>query len=116
MPTSAPTCRTRSASTRPRSPRRIAAATHGSGTIVRDITHQNAQTVSSITTVDLTGISHIEEVFALVLAALAMALFVTVGLGERRQELATMVALGASLRRVAAFLWSEAALVLAAGL
>jgi len=45
-----------------------------------------------------------------------MALFVGVGLTERRQELATMAALGASLRQAAAFLWSEAALVLAAAL
>jgi len=45
-----------------------------------------------------------------------MALFVSVGLSERRTELATMVALGASLKRAAAFLWSEAALVLAAGI
>jgi putative ABC transport system permease protein len=41
-----------------------------------------------------------------------MALYVAVALAERRQELATMSALGASLRRAAAFLWSEAALVL----
>jgi len=96
--------------------RRIASATHSSGTTVKDIEHQTAQTVSSITTVDLTGISHIEEAFAFALVALAMALFVAVSVGERRQELATMAALGASLRRVAAFLWSEAALVLVAGL
>jgi putative ABC transport system permease protein len=71
------------------------------------------QTVSSITTVDLRGISRIEEAFVLALAAATMALYVAVALAERRQELATMSALGASLRRAAAFLWSEAALVLA---
>ena len=54
--------------------------------------------------------------FALVLAAAAMGLFVAVSLAERRQELATMAALGATLREVAAFLWSEAAIVLAAAL
>jgi putative ABC transport system permease protein len=83
---------------------------------VKDITRQTAQTVSSITTVNLRGISRIEEAFVLALAGAAMALFVSVGLSERRTELATMVALGASLRRAAAFLWSEAALVLAAGI
>jgi putative ABC transport system permease protein len=93
---------------------RIATATRTAGTTVKDITHQTAQTVSSITAVDLSGISRIEEAFALALAALAMALFVAVGLAERRQELATMAALGASLQRVASFLWSEAVLVLAA--
>ena len=86
------------------------------GTAVRNIRQQLTQTTSSITTVDLRGISRIEEVFALLLAAAAMALFVGVGLTERRQELATMAALGASLRQAAAFLWSEAALVLAAAL
>jgi len=96
--------------------RRVAAATAGDGATVKDIRQQTAQTVSSITTVDLGGISRIEEAFALVLAAAAMALFVAVGLAERRQELATMAALGASLRQVGAFLWSEAALVLGAAL
>ena len=95
---------------------RVAAATRRYGTKVKDIRQQTAQTVSSITTVDLRGISRIEEAFVLVLAAAAMALFVSVGLAERRQELATMAALGASLRQAAAFLWSEAALVLGAAL
>ena len=95
---------------------RVAAATKQYGTAIRDIRAQTAQTVSSITTVDLRGISRIEEVFALLLAAAAMALFVGVGLTERRQELATMAAVGASLRQAAAFLWSEAALVLVASL
>jgi putative ABC transport system permease protein len=96
--------------------RRVTDATRAEGVTVKNIRQQTAQTVSSITTVDLTGISRIEEAFALILAAAAMALFVSVGLAERRHELATMAAIGASMREVAAFLWSEAALVLAAGL
>ncbi len=95
---------------------RLRAATSSLGTSVKDIRGQTAQTTSSITTVDLRGISRIEEIFALALAAGAIALFVSVSLAERRHELATMAALGASLREVAAFLWSEAALVLAASL
>ena len=70
------------------------------------------QTATSITTVDLTGIRDIEEVFAVLLAAAAMGLFVSLAVSERRQEFATMAAVGAPLRRVGAFLWSEAALVL----
>jgi putative ABC transport system permease protein len=93
--------------------RRVAAATKQFGTIVKDIKQQSIQTVSSITTVDLTGISRIEELFAVVLAAAATALFVSVSLVERRRELATMAAIGASLREVGAFLWTEAALVVA---
>ena len=95
---------------------RVAAATRSAGTVVKDIRQQTAQTVSSITTVDLAGISRIESAFAIVLAATAMALFVVVALAERRQEFATMAALGASLPEITAFVWSEAALVLAAGL
>jgi putative ABC transport system permease protein len=50
-----------------------------------------------------------------ILAGAAMALFVTLALGERRRELATMAALSASLRDISAFIWSEAALILGAG-
>jgi putative ABC transport system permease protein len=96
--------------------RRVAAVTKGYGTSVKDIRQQSVQTVSSITTVQLRGISRIEEAFLVVLAAAAMALFVSVGLSERRQELATMAALGAPLRRTASFLWSEAVIVLVAAL
>jgi putative ABC transport system permease protein len=94
--------------------RRVATATRQLGARVEEIGHQTAQTVSSITTVDLRGISRIEETFVVVLASAAMALFIGVALTERRHELATMAALGASLRQAAAFLWTEAALVLAA--
>jgi putative ABC transport system permease protein len=95
---------------------RLAATTRRDGTIVRNIRQQAAQTVSSITTVDLTGISRIEEVFAIALAAAAMGFFVAIAAVERRQEFATMAALGASLREVSAFLWSEVLLVLAAAI
>jgi putative ABC transport system permease protein len=96
--------------------RHVAQATKTDGTVVKDIRQQGKQTVSSITTVDMTGISHIEEAFAVVLAAGAMWLFVTVALAERRHEFATMAAVGASLRTVRSFLRSEAVMVLAAGL
>jgi putative ABC transport system permease protein len=96
--------------------RAVAATTRADGTIVKSIDQQTQQTVSSITTVDLRGISHIEEAFTIALAAAAMALFIALTMIERRHEFATMAALGASLRSIGAFVWSEAALVLAAGL
>ena len=74
------------------------------------------QTVSSITTVDLTGISRLEQAFAIVLAAAAMWLFVNLVVSERRHEFATMAALGASLRDIGAFVRTEAVAVLGAGL
>jgi putative ABC transport system permease protein len=95
---------------------RVAAATRQFGTEVKDIRHQTAQTVSSITTVDLTGISHIEQVFVILLAAGAMALFIALAISERRKEFATMAAVGTPLRDISAFLWTEAAIVLGAGL
>jgi putative ABC transport system permease protein len=84
------------------------------GAQVRDIKSQVAQTVSSITTVDLRGISRIEELFVLMLGAGTLALQLSVALAERRRELATMAALGAPPRRVLRFLWSEAAVVFSA--
>ncbi|MDX6504065.1 MAG: putative transport system permease protein [Gaiellaceae bacterium] len=94
----------------------IASATRADGAAVRDIRQQAAQTTSSITTVDLSGISRIEEEFAIALAALAAILWISLTLAERRVELATMRALGASLREVGAFLWSEVLLVVAASI
>ncbi|HEV7178161.1 MAG TPA: FtsX-like permease family protein, partial [Solirubrobacteraceae bacterium] len=96
--------------------RRVATATRADGTIVRSIDQQTQQTVSSITTVDLRGISRIEEAFTIALAAAAMALFVSLTVIERRHEFATMAALGADLRAIGAFVWTEAALVLGAAL
>jgi putative ABC transport system permease protein len=96
--------------------RRIALATSAAGTKVDNINDQGARTSSSITTVDLTGISHIEQAFAIILAAAAMALFVALGISERRQEFATMAAIGAPLSRISAFLWTEATIVLSVGL
>ena len=95
---------------------RVAAATHRFGATVKNLDQQTAQTVSSITTVDLAGISHIEEAFAIALAAAAMALFVVTAIAERRHELATMAAVGSSIREISAFVWSEAALVLGGAL
>jgi putative ABC transport system permease protein len=95
---------------------RVAAATKGFGVSVKDIRQQSVQTVSSITTVDLTGISRLEQAFAIVLAAAAMWLFVNLVVSERRHEFATMAALGASLRDIGAFVRTEAVAVLAAAL
>ena len=94
----------------------VARATSGDGTIVKNINQQAQRTISSITTVDLRGISQIEEAFTIVLAAAAMALFIALTVIERRHEFATMAAVGASLRDIGSFVWSEAAIVLAGGL
>jgi putative ABC transport system permease protein len=96
--------------------RRAAAATRSEGVLVKDIRGQAAQTVSSITAVDLSGISRLEEAFTVLLAAAAMWLFVGLVVSERRHEFATMAAVGASLGDIAGFVRSEAVAVLAAAI
>jgi putative ABC transport system permease protein len=93
---------------------RVAAATGPYGAGVKNIDQQTARTATSITSVDLTGISHLEEVFAIILVAAATGIFVLGAVAERRHEFATMTAMGASLRQVGAFVWSEVGMVLAA--
>jgi putative ABC transport system permease protein len=95
---------------------RVRGATRGFGVSVKDIRQQSLQTVSSITSVDLAGISRLEEAFTILLAAAAMFLFVNLVVIERRHEFATMAAVGASLRDVGAFVRSEAMAVLVAAL
>jgi putative ABC transport system permease protein len=94
--------------------RRVAATTARDGTRVSDIRHQRTRTVSSITAVSLGAVGRIETAFVIALAACAMTLFVALALAERRVEFATMAALGASPQAVAAFIWTETALVLGA--
>ncbi len=94
----------------------IAARTRQDGVITKSIDQQTRETVSSITTVNLGGISRIEEIFALALTAAAVALYIALVLSDRRHELATMVAVGHSLRDVSAYVWSEVALVVGCGL
>lgn len=96
--------------------RRVAAATRADGVTVKDIRQQATQTVSSITAVNLSGISRLEEAFTILLAAAAMWLFVDLAVSERRKEFATMAAVGASLSDIAAFVRSEAAAILLAAI
>jgi putative ABC transport system permease protein len=81
------------------------------GAIVKNISDQTTQTASSITTVGLRGVSRIEEAFALLLAAGALVLYAVMAFAERRQELATMAALGKKARSIARFIWTEIALI-----
>jgi putative ABC transport system permease protein len=96
--------------------RRVAEATRADGATVANIRDQGRVTGSSITAVDLSGITRIEEVFAVLLAACAVALLLALAVAERRHELATMAALGARRRTIGAYLWSEGAIVLTGAL
>ncbi len=72
------------------------------------------ETTSSITTVDLTGMSRIERAFAVILATLFLLTAVT--MNERRREFPVMSALGTPIRRVAAYTLGEAAIILLAAI
>ncbi len=71
---------------------------------------------SSLTAVDLAGLTRVELGFALALAAAATGLTLWLGLVERRRTFAIATALGASPRQLGAFVWAEAGVVTIAGL
>jgi putative ABC transport system permease protein len=96
-------------------PRTTAAAVEtrvaSTGASVGDITQQVANTSSSLVAISLTGISRLEEGFAIVLALVAILVFAVLSEIERRREFAIMAAMGARVQLVARFLWSETAVV-----
>ncbi len=71
---------------------------------------------SSLTAVDLGGLTRIELGFALVLAAASTGLVLGLGFVERRRFFAILSALGARGRQLSAFVWSEAILVTVGGI
>jgi len=71
---------------------------------------------SSLTAVDLGGLTTIELGFSVVMAAAAAGLMLALGFTERRRNFAILSAIGAKPRQQAAFLWSEGILILAGGL
>jgi len=83
---------------------------------VNDITTTRQLVGSSLTAVDLAGLTRLELAFALLLAAAATGLVLALGLAERRHTLTIAGALGARPRQLAAFVWAEAAVVTAGGL
>ncbi|QBC33879.1 ABC transporter permease [Pandoraea sp. XY-2] len=70
---------------------------------------------SSLTAVDLGGLTRLELGFAVLLAVAATGLILALGLADRRRTFAILSALGAKPRQLGAFLWSEASLLFLAG-
>ncbi len=83
---------------------------------VTDITTSRRIIGSSLTAVDLAGLTRVELGFALVLAAASTGLVLALGLVERRRTFAIASALGAKPRQLGGFVWSEAAFVTLGGL
>ncbi|MBB3594861.1 putative ABC transport system permease protein [Rhizobium sp. BK529] len=71
---------------------------------------------SSLTAVDLAGLTRLELIFALVVLAASGGLVLGLGFADRERSFAVLVALGARPRQLGAFVWSEAALVVGSGM
>ncbi|MEW6629342.1 MAG: FtsX-like permease family protein [Pseudomonadota bacterium] len=71
---------------------------------------------SSLTAVDLGGLTRIELGFAVVMSAAAAGLMLALGFAERRRPFAILGAIGAKPGQLAAFLWSEGIVILLGGL
>ncbi|MEO8391378.1 MAG: FtsX-like permease family protein, partial [Chloroflexota bacterium] len=75
-----------------------------------------AQLASTLTTVSLDELTNIEWVYTLLIAGLALAIFLLGLLAEREAEYATLAAIGATPRQVQAFMLSEAFLASVTGI
>ena len=71
---------------------------------------------SSLTAVDLHGLTWIELSYAVLLIAGASGLVLGLGLIERRRDFALLAAMGASTRQLGSFFWGEGLIVLVSGM
>ncbi len=88
----------------------------GASASVTDISASRRIIGSSLTSVDLGGLTRVELGFALLLTAAATGLVLVLGLAERRRTFAIAGALGATPRQLGSFIWSESTLVAVGGL
>jgi putative ABC transport system permease protein len=85
------------------------------GAKVTDLGSVQRAISSSLTAVDLRGLTRLELAFAIVLVAGATGLILALGLVERRRTFAILTAIGAKSGQLGAFLWGEALLMLFVG-
>jgi len=83
---------------------------------VTDIVNSRQVVGSSLTAVDLHGLTRVELAFALLLAAASTGLTLALGIAERRRTFAIASALGAKARQLGGFVWTEALSVTVGGL
>jgi putative ABC transport system permease protein len=88
----------------------------GTSATVTDITASRAQVGSSLTSVNLRGLTRVELFFAVLLAAGSGGIMLAVGLAERRRTAALLTVLGATATERRRLLLSEAAVVSVGGL
>ncbi|MBV9354291.1 MAG: ABC transporter permease, partial [Chloroflexi bacterium] len=85
------------------------------GVRVTDLTSTQRSLSSSLTAIDLRGLTRLELAFAVLLIAAAAGLILRLGLAERQRTFAILGALGARPRQLAAFLWTEGLLIFVGG-
>jgi putative ABC transport system permease protein len=95
--------------------RRIQAVV-GSSASVTDIAATRGQIGSSLTSVDLSGLTKLELTMAMALVVGAAGLVVGLGLTERRRSVAVAAAVGATSRQLAGFVLAEVSFVAMGGL
>jgi putative ABC transport system permease protein len=88
----------------------------GPSATVTDLATTRKVVGSSLTAVDLAGLTRVELAFALLLAAAAGGLVLALGLAERRRTFAIATALGGTARQLRGFVFGEAAVLTAGGL
>ncbi len=88
----------------------------GTSAIVTDIATVRGTVGSSLTAVDLAGLTRVELGFGLLLAVAAAALVLMLRLTERRRNFAIATALGAHRRQLRAFVAADATLLAVIGL
>ncbi|MFE2580103.1 FtsX-like permease family protein [Streptomyces sp. NPDC059378] len=88
----------------------------GSSATVTDLTRTRGTVGTSLTSVDLAGLTRIELAFAVLLAAGAGGLVLALGLAERRRTFAIATVLGATKRQLRGMVLTEALLLAATGL
>jgi putative ABC transport system permease protein len=90
------------------------AARLGSGWTVADLTSTTAQLANEVTSVDLGRLVVVDLVFALLIVAIGVAMFLGAAFADRAGELATLAAVGAEPRQLLASLSIEAIVVVGA--
>ncbi|MFI9567929.1 FtsX-like permease family protein [Streptomyces rishiriensis] len=88
----------------------------GTGATVTDLTQTRGTVGTSLTSVDLAGLTRVELAFAVLLAAGAGGLVLALGLAERRRTFAVATVLGARSGQLRGMVLTEALLLAAGGL
>ncbi|MGO4596169.1 FtsX-like permease family protein [Terrabacter sp. 2RAF25] len=88
----------------------------GGSAAVTDITQTRAVVGSSLTSVNLAGLTRLELAFAIILAAASGGLVLAIGLAERRRTMAIISVLGARRHQLQGLVMAEAAVVAVGGL